>query len=255
MKYENTDISMFFDTIRVNLESESESKAKTLMDNYLELWKASSKIIKESIYVIDFHKKCFRFVSDQGIFLCGHTSEEVLQLGYQFYRKVIHPEDLPLLAKIHQIIFHCFSRQDALIRDLDCVVFNFRMRCGKKYLMASHKAVPLIVNDSVRLAICTVSDSILQTSGNLYAYCNKGKIRYVYSFEGKRWKLDTQITLTLREKDILKWAKRGKTVNEIADILCLANQTLRNQKVELFDKLGTKNMIQSIIFAENHFLI
>ena len=52
------------------------------IEHYLELLKSVSDAFDETVYVLDFKRRCFRFVSNKGIFLCGHTSDEVLQLGY-----------------------------------------------------------------------------------------------------------------------------------------------------------------------------
>jgi len=253
MNCEETAKSMFYETIRINTTNDSE--CDTLVDNYLMSLKILSEIIKESMYVIDFHQKCFRFVSDKGAFLCGYSSEEVLQWGYYFYIKVVHPKDLQLIVKIHQVIFDFFSHPDISIHDLACIVFNFRIRSGKGYLMVSHRVVPVVIKNNVRLAFCVVTDSVLKTSGNLYAYFKNEELRYKYSFESDRWSLDTPILLSEKEKDILKWGKQGKTVKEIADVFCLSDKTIRNQKVILFEKADVKNMLQAILFAENHFLI
>jgi len=253
MKSENADISMFFETIRSN--SESNSKAETFTGYYLESVKAVSNMLKESIFVIDFQQQKFRFVSDKGIFLCGRTSDEVLTLGFKFYREIVHPEDFPLIAKIHQIIFRYFSCHDKTIRDLDCVVFNYRIRSDRKYLMVSHKMAPLFFDNCLGLAVSTVSDSMLETSGKLYAYFNNGKDRREYSFADRFWEKSPQLTLTQLEKDILLLAKQGKQEKEIANILCKQIQTIKNQKVELFDKLEVNNTQQAITFAANHFLI
>ena len=45
--------------------------------NYLETIRAFSRITYKSIYVIDYRKKGFEYVSENPLFLCGHTAKEV----------------------------------------------------------------------------------------------------------------------------------------------------------------------------------
>ena len=51
------------------------------VEQYLKALKAVSNAFDETLFVVDFKRRCFRFVSDRGIFLCGYTPEEVLKMG------------------------------------------------------------------------------------------------------------------------------------------------------------------------------
>ncbi|WP_458458757.1 hypothetical protein, partial [Pseudobutyrivibrio sp.] len=44
-----------------------------------------SRSTYQSVYVIDYFKKGFLYVSDSPLFLCGYTPKEMLELGYTFY--------------------------------------------------------------------------------------------------------------------------------------------------------------------------
>jgi len=68
--------------------------------NYLEIVKAFARITYMSIYVIDYQNKGFEYVSDNPLFLCGLTPEEVQELGYGFYFRNVKKDDLPLLLRL-----------------------------------------------------------------------------------------------------------------------------------------------------------
>ena len=57
------------------------------VNTYLEPIKAFARTTYSSIYVIDYEKKGFDYVSDNPLFLCGNTADEVKQMGYAFYFK------------------------------------------------------------------------------------------------------------------------------------------------------------------------
>ena len=46
---------------------------------YVEAAQAFAQTTYQSIYIIDYYKKNFLFVSDNPLFLCGRTAEEVRQ--------------------------------------------------------------------------------------------------------------------------------------------------------------------------------
>ena len=50
--------------------------------NYLAVIEAFAKTTYHSVYVIDYEKKGFEYVSDNPLFLCGHTAEEVKEMGF-----------------------------------------------------------------------------------------------------------------------------------------------------------------------------
>lgn len=63
------------------------------------------------------------------------------------------------------------------------------------------------------------------------------------------------ITLTQRERCILRHISEGLTSRQIADKLCLANDTIRDYRESLIKKFGAKNSVNLIkIAAENGYL-
>jgi hypothetical protein len=44
-------------------------------------------------YIIDFQKRCFKDVANHSLFLCGHSPDEVMELGYDFYSRIVHEDD------------------------------------------------------------------------------------------------------------------------------------------------------------------
>ena len=56
--------------------------------------------------------------------------------------------------------------------------------------------------------------------------------------------------LTARERDVLKTARPGRTVAEIASILFLSEGTVRNYLSSAIGKLGARNRTEAIQTAE-----
>ena len=226
------------------------------VEHYFELLKAASEAFDETVYVIDFKHQRFRFVSNKGMFLGGRKPEEILSLGYDFYSELVHKKDILLFTGILQAVTDYFSNPNTPINNLSYVIFDFRI-CGYKgQIRLSHKVIPLVVNNQALMAICSVCPSAAKTSGNLIAYYNDSSdFCYRYSFEGSLWEKEPLIKINQLEWDILNLSKQGITGREIADIIGITEQYLRNVQVALFEKLNVNNTRQALIFVTNHRVI
>jgi len=63
-----------------------------------------SSMMTEALVVLDFTRKNFRYVPNHDLFLCGYKRETPKQLGYDFFKKVIYPKDLPSWIEINDAI-------------------------------------------------------------------------------------------------------------------------------------------------------
>ena len=97
----------FFSSNTVKNISEEEIDRIT---DYLKPVKAFARTTNKSLYVIDYEKKGFEYVSENPLFLCGHTANEVQEMGYAFYFKFVPGEDLDLLLKINTIGFDYYEK-------------------------------------------------------------------------------------------------------------------------------------------------
>ena len=108
--------------------------AKTLSDkdfkqteNYLEPIKAFARTTYKSVYIIDYQKKGFEYVSENPLFLCGHTAKEVMKMGYEFYFKYVTKEDLDLLLKINTVGFNFYDKLPQEKRKNYTISYDFHL--------------------------------------------------------------------------------------------------------------------------------
>ena len=79
-------ISNFFRPINTDIQIPDSEYAKT--DVCIVMADALARNTNHSLYIIDYHRKNFLYVSSNPLFLCGHSPEEVQQKGYAFYFEV-----------------------------------------------------------------------------------------------------------------------------------------------------------------------
>ena len=67
--------------------------AKEQKSTFIQYCKGISSLIPDSFYVLDIVQKQFIHIKPDNLFLCGHSVKEAMELGYDFFSRVIHPED------------------------------------------------------------------------------------------------------------------------------------------------------------------
>lgn len=79
--------------------------------------------------------------------------------------------------------------------------------------------------------------------------------RYIYSFEGRRWKKQPELILSDREKEILQLSVKGMSNTEIGETLFIDASTVKFHKKKLFEKLHAENITEAVGIAANMRLI
>ena len=239
-------INLFFENIPVLSGASDE-----VLEPVLETIQAIDHIMDQDVYVTDFYERRFRFVSDGHLFLCGRSPNDVLEQGYQFFAQAIHPDDLRMVADIHHITFEYFHNPDINFRKIAYLAFNYRLMHGKESRMICHKVLPLMIENKPQIALCKITESVRKDTGNLTVYYKENPYCDQYSFTKRKWHLQRIIELAPQEKKILIAARQGKSTKETAKILCISEQSTRNLRHELFQKLDVNTIEQAIIFSKN----
>jgi DNA-binding CsgD family transcriptional regulator len=249
-------INDFF-TLVNRLEFVSEEDKKQSI-NYLESIDAFARTTYKSVYVIDYEKKGFDYVSDNPLFLCGNTSQEVKEMGYAFYFKHVLEADIELLLKINTLGFEFYEKVPIDERKDYTISYDFHLinKEGDKTLI-NHKMTPLFMTKEGRLwkAIAIVSLSSQKKSGNIKVTNKKNSKVYTYNIDGDFWKESEIEKLTRREKEILQFSSKGLTINEIANRIFVSPDTVKFHRKKLFEKLDVSNISEAITYATNNKLL
>lgn len=229
------------------------------INGVLEDINAFARVTYKSVYVIDYYHKDFLGVSANPLFLCGHDVKEVQRMGYNFYINQIVPEDLGLLLEANSAVFRFLK--DVPSRDL-CnytVSYDFRIvnKNSKTRWLINHQMTPLRLTNSgkVWLALCVVSISTANESGNIVIIDTKSKARWVYHRTPGQWKEVPLPTLKELELDVLKLSAMGYTIEEIADKVNRSFDSVKGYRKSLLAKLGVENIIEAINFAKQYRMI
>lgn len=227
-------------------------------ENYLEVVKTFAKLTYQSVYIINYQQRNFEYVSDNPLFLCGLTSDEVKELGYDFYFKNVGEQDLNLLLKINQIGFDFFDDLPVSERKDYTISYDFHIINEKKNsILINHKLTPLFLNEEGKIwkAMCIVSLSPNHSSGNIIISNINSDIFSEFNLETDSWEKRQKVKLSERETEILSLYARGLTINEIAEKIFISPDTVKFHRRKLFEKMGVDNITEALSYATNNKLL
>lgn len=223
------------------------------MGEYIRTAEAFSRSTYQSVYIIDYFKHNFLYVSQNPMFLCGLSSEEVMRLGYQFYLKYVPEDEQALLLEINHAGFAFYSKVPKEERKDWYISYDFHIQNNGHPLLINHKLTTLTLTSDGRiwLALCVVSSSSHATPGNIEMHRTGTSEYFVYSPSSHRWKKEVMTTLTEGEKTVLALSIQGYTMTEIADCICLLPDTIKKYRQRMFEKLSVRNISEAIAASIN----
>ena len=224
---------------------------------YVEAAQAFAQTTYQSIYIIDYFRKNFLYVSDNPLFLCGHSADEVRRMGYGFYMDYVPSDEVQMLAELNRSGFRAFYEEPVDIRRQCMMSYDFHIAHGNRQLLVNHKITPLVMTTEGRvwLALCTVSLSPHKEAGHIeFRQFSTGEKRE-YSLEAHRWKNRETITLKPEEKQILTLSAQGYTMKEIAGQMLRSFDTVKFYRRQIFEKLDVQNITEALALATNYGLV
>ncbi|MCO7354690.1 helix-turn-helix transcriptional regulator [Riemerella anatipestifer] len=250
------DINGFFDD-RNTFHHLSDNDLEQLKD-YISVVDAFARLSYKSIYVIDYQNQSFEYVSNNPLFLCGLSSQEVKELGYAFYFRNVKKEDLELLMKINEVGFSFYERIPIEERKLHTISYDFHLINERnKPVLVNHKLTPIFLNEKGKIwkAMCLVALSSNQTEGNIIISKQGSEDFWKFNLDTNVWEKEQKVKLSEREFNILELSARGFTINEIAEKIFISSDTVKFHRRKIFDKFNVQSISEALSYAKINKLI
>ncbi|MDR1882602.1 MAG: helix-turn-helix transcriptional regulator [Prevotella sp.] len=211
-----------------------------------------------SVYVIDYFKQNFLYVSKNPLLLNGHSPEEIARLGYMYYRMFVPETELELLQEINRAGFSFYHNTSLEDRMKYTISYDFHiLNKNKRKILINHKLTPMILNPhgQIWLAMCTVTLSSRSLPGKITINKIDDDVEYVYSPQSKKWLLENVILLSERETEILRYSAQGLSNSEIAEKIFVDVNTIKFHKKNIFSTFNVHTIAEAVAFATNKNLI
>lgn len=107
------------------------------LDVLIHTTEAISRSLYQSVYLIDYYKKGFLYVSENPLFLCGHTAKEMKEMGYAFYSEHVPENEQQMLVEINSNGFKFLKQRLHQKTNTNAISHTISISCSmvtEKYL-------------------------------------------------------------------------------------------------------------------------
>lgn len=223
----------------------------------IEAVKAVGRITHQCIYIIDYFKRGFLYVSDNIARLCGVDAEKIKASGFRFYTEYVPANDLEMMYRYGRSGFGLFYTFPARERKDYMISCNFHVRRDGQERLINHKLSPLMMTEDgkIWLALCSISFAAGNVPGNIKMKKPAADIFWQYSLQRDEWEQRDEIVLTDEERKMLFLSAQGYMIRDIAVNMCKSADTVKTYRRCIFRKMNVKNIARALIYAHNHCLI
>lgn len=224
------------------------------VDQFIKSAEAFSRSTYQSVYIIDYFRQNFLYVSPNPMFLCGLTPEEMKKMGYRFYFEFVPEDEHQLLLDINEAGFSFYNQLPVEGKRDWTIQYDFHVGLNNHPILVHHKLTSLALTSDGRiwLALCVVSLSTHTSPGHIEIHKTDSPEFFEYNLVTSRWDKRQIPTLTKREKLTLSLSIQGYSISEISDQMCLSPETIKKYRKQIFDKLRVKNISEAIMAATNN---
>ncbi len=225
-----------------------------LTQPYVAAAKAIARLSCQSVYIFDYFKNEFLYLSDHPLFLCGQKVEHVKRQGFDFFINYLPLPEVQMLAKIHAAGFRFFNALSNEEKLHHSISYNFHLLHKSGEILVNQKITPVLLDKigGIWLVLGMVSMASENNTGNVEIIKSGALTRHLYDFDRDEWKPEQHCFVTSREKEIILLSAQGLTNKDISYKLSLSEAAIKFHKSKLFKKLGVSNMVEVISFANNH---
>lgn len=227
------------------------------VSEYVRSAEAFSRSTYQSVYIIDYFRQNFLYVSSNPMFLCGLSPQQMQELGYRFYLQYVPEEEQPMLLSLNRAGFDFYNHIPVDERKDWYISYDFHILNAGRKILVNHKLTPFALTSDGRiwLALCVVSAATHTDAGHIEMHRVGSPDFFEYNVNTHRWNKRQMQILTDGEKSVLTLSIQGYTMSEIADKICLSPDTIKKYRQRIFEKLDVRNISEAIVAATNNKLL
>lgn len=181
------------------------------VSEYIRSAEAFSRSTYQSVYIIDYFKQNFLYVSPNPMFLCGLTPVQMMKLGYRFYLEYVPEDEQQFLIDLNEAGFSFHQTIPVNERKDWYISYDFHILNGGKKILVNHKLTSLVLTSDGRiwLALCVVSASTHTSPGHIEIHRVDSSEYFEYNRNTRRWDKQQMPSLTDGKRRCLLFQFKG----------------------------------------------
>ncbi|MEG1586314.1 MAG: LuxR C-terminal-related transcriptional regulator [Bacteroidales bacterium] len=223
------------------------------INSCIQILEGVARLTHQSMSLIDFFKGALLYISDNPLFLCGLTPQEVIDLGVDFNQKYVSRIDNEFIREVTRSWLRFIEAQPLEERITYSLRFNYHL--DHRLICVSMTPVFLSADGKPWLVICNAKISTHSNSGHAVIFKDNSLKNWYYSTSSKHWIQSDLVLLSDIEQEILRLSIQGKRESEICQLIFRSKDGLKSIKRKLFHKMDVTNITEAVSFAISYGLI
>lgn len=209
-----------------------------------------ARLCHQWVYVTDIERHTFLYISNLPGATFGTDSRILISSGYSTIMDRIVPNEQAMYNNITHALSEKLGSLDA--QQLKNVSFSFSITSMvlDQPRLLQHMVSPLVNHPDGKpwIVLTMLSTSMHKEAGHLLCRLNDDTTEY--DFEEQKWiPSDKKNHLTTSERNMLIYAARGYTIDEISKLMYRSVDTVKMYRRRIFSKLGVNNISEAIFHA------
>lgn len=213
--------------------------------------RAFANLSLQGLYLIDLYENKFLYVSDNPLLLCGHSVEEVQNLGYHFFEQHVPKAELSKLKEWNAEGLKFLEERNERDKALCSLSYHFHLDDGRHRRLVRQELTPIyfMPDGKIRLVLCSVSPSPYSSAGHVIVSHKTMFAHWHYSEVEHAWHACKNVKLNDTDMEIIRLSISGLNMKEIAEKLCLTEVAVKARKSKIFRKLDVSSISGAIVQA------
>ena len=208
-----------------------------LVDNFVRTAEALANTTYQSVYIIDYFRKNFLYVSPNPLSLCGMSADAVKSEGYQVYIDHVPADEVDMLLEINKAGFSFFNEVPLEEKSKYTISYDFHLLNGHEKILINHKLTALACqpDGAVWLGLSVISLSSHSEAGHITMHCRDKSEYWEYDLSGHTWEKRSVPALNETEKAIITLSIQGLTMNAIAEKIHITSDSVKTARRRLYE--------------------
>lgn len=223
----------------------------------VETAKAFARSSNQKIYIIDYFKNDFLYVSKSLMRLYKEDEDNIQTFNYETYIGRVPEEERKMLQDIHEKELDLLYTVSVNERLCYTLFYDIHFTYKKKSMLINHKITPLLLTPrgEIWIAVCCMTPSTEQEAGHAMMLHTDKNIFYEYDLQKHEWSEKSGILLKKPEREILSLSAQGCTMEDISSKMNKSIDTIKTCKSNMFKRFHVKSTTEALAYTMNYKLL
>lgn len=220
---------------------------------YINIATAYDRVCNESFHIIDCKYHDIIYMSQNLKDFIGFSVNPASQSLNDCFINSVSPQDVATFRNLTEIFPSIYNELPKSERRSLAIIGNSHLINRYEKVLVFGRSIPLAEDSEgkLRLILSSITGSTSTRAGEVKITKGYGSKKEYYSLIDNQWHREKEKSLTAREHMILNFIAQGLRSTDIAEKICISDETVKKYRKSIIRKLDAENITHAIKIAYN----